>query len=89
MSAPRTNTRQFCHRCNAVDRIGFLAPKELWRLVAGPRWEHDILCLACFAEIGDEKGIKWDVAELEFYPVSYVTLNRNRVSDKEQQYGKE
>jgi hypothetical protein len=25
------------------------------------------------------------VAELEFYPVSYVTLNRNRVSDKEQQ----
>jgi hypothetical protein len=42
--------------------------------------------LACFAEIGDEKGIGWDVAELEFYPVSFVTLNRNRsnvVSDKE------
>jgi hypothetical protein len=85
MSVPRTNTRQFCHRCNAVDRIGFLAPKELWRLVAGPRWEHDILCLACFAEIGDEKGIEWDVAELEFYPVSYVTLDRNRISNKEQQ----
>jgi hypothetical protein len=67
-----------------VDRVGFLAPKELWRLVAGPRWEYDILCLACFAEIGDEKGIEWDVAELEFYPVSYVTLSRNRVSDKEQ-----
>jgi hypothetical protein len=41
--------------------------------------------LACFAEIGDEKGIEWDVAELEFYPVSYVTLDRDRVSDKEQQ----
>lgn len=76
--APRTNTRQFCQRCNTVDRVGFLAPKDLWRLVAGPRWEHSILCLACFGEIGDEKGIKWDVPELEFYPVSYVTLQTNR-----------
>lgn len=76
--APRTNTRQFCARCHKVDRVGFLAPKELWRLVAGPHWEHDILCLVCFGEIGDEKGVKWDVPELEFYPVSYVTLVEHR-----------
>lgn len=74
----RTNTRQFCARCRSIDRVGFLAPKELWCLVAGPHWEHDILCLRCFAEIGDEKGVRWDVPGLEFYPVSYATLQANR-----------
>jgi len=78
MTAPRTHTRQFCARCHSIDRVGFLAPKPLWELVAGPHWEHAILCLACFAEIGDEKGIEWDVPELEFYPVSYVTLSTHR-----------
>jgi hypothetical protein len=76
--APRTHTRQICQRCHAIDRVGFLAPKELWRLVAGPHWEHSILCLVCFTELGDEKGIEWDVPEMEFYPVSYATLHRNR-----------
>lgn len=75
---PRTNTRQFCGRCRGINRVGFTAPKDIWRLVAGPRWEHDILCLDCFAEIGDEKGVKWDVPELQFWPVSYVTLMAHR-----------
>ena len=76
--APRTHTRQFCARCRSVDRVGFTAPKELWLLVAGPQWENDILCLGCFGEIGDEKGVRWDVPELQFWPVSYVTLKEGR-----------
>ena len=68
-------TREFCQRCQGLSAVGFMAP--LWFEVAGRHWCNSILCIVCFAILGDEKGIAWEVG-IEFYPVSYVTLNAGR-----------
>lgn len=68
--APRTLTREMCRRCNHVSAVGFHSP--IWPLVAGPHWVNEILCVRCFAELGDEKFIEWEEG-IEFYPVSFAT----------------
>ena len=70
-----TTTRESCNRCNRISPVGFYSP--LWASVAGQRWEHDILCILCFAAIGDERHIQWEEG-IEFYPVSYATHHSAR-----------
>ncbi len=60
-------TRETCHRCCRISAVGFYSP--LWRSVAGEHWRHGILCVACFAALGDERGIVWEQG-MKFYPVS-------------------
>jgi hypothetical protein len=67
-----TCTREICQRCHRVSPIGFSARKDIWWKVAGRHWEHSILCIMCFAQLGDEKYIAWEEG-IEFYPVSFVT----------------
>lgn len=62
-------TRETCHRCHRISPVGFHSP--IWEQVSGP-WANDILCVACFAVLGDERGLKWE-EDLEFYPISLVT----------------
>ena len=69
-------TREFCGRCHALSAVGFFVSKEMWLAVAG-RWEHAILCLRCFAQLGDEKHIAWEEG-IEFYAVSYATHHAAR-----------
>lgn len=77
-TAPRTRTREMCQRCNHVSAVGFFSP--VWELVTGPHWEHSILCIRCFAELGDEKFIEWE-EDIEFYPVSFRTHVERTVKD--------
>ncbi len=69
-------TREHCHRCNHLSPISFYSP--LWDEVAGP-WANDVLCVRCFAVLGDERGIAWET-DIVFYPTSLVTL---RLTHKE------
>lgn len=70
-------TREFCQRCHRVSPIGFHARDDIWEAVAGRHWRHAILCIMCFAALGDEKHILWEV-DLEFHPVSYATHHMRR-----------
>lgn len=63
-------TREVCDRCHEISPIGFYSP--IWERVAGKRWKWSILCIMCFARLGDEKMIRWEQG-LEFYPVSFAT----------------
>lgn len=62
-------TREFCQRCHQVSPIGFFSP--IWKRVAG-RWADSILCIACFAALGDERFITWECG-LKLFPVSLRT----------------
>ena len=66
--------RQFCQRCPNVCVVDFWSP--LWDEVAG-QWEDSILCIQCFAQIGDERGMEWELG-IVFYPMSYWTHNKYR-----------
>jgi hypothetical protein len=65
-------TREFCQRCHRLNPVGFYAPDDIWEAVAARQWEHSILCILCFAQLGDEKHIAWE-AGLRLFPVSYAT----------------
>lgn len=74
-SAPTERpTREFCQRCHRLSPIGFHARDDIWEAVAGGHWRHSILCIVCFAALGDEKHVQWEIG-LEFHPVSYVTFH--------------
>lgn len=62
-------TREFCQSCNRVSPVGFHSPK--WAEVAG-RWRDSILCIMCFAALGDEKNIQWE-RDIQLHPVSLRT----------------
>lgn len=71
-------TREICQRCHKTSAVGFHARKDIWLAVAGRHWSDSILCLACFAQLGDEKHIQWELG-IEFHPVSYATHHARRV----------
>lgn len=73
-----TTTREFCGRCHRVSPVGFHSPNSIWEAVAGRHWKNEILCIVCFAALGDEKHIVWEEG-IEFYPVSYATHHKMRV----------
>jgi hypothetical protein len=55
-----TPTRENCQRCGRRG-FAFIAPDDTWLAVAGDRWQHGKLCLVCFADLGDEKNVAWEV----------------------------
>lgn len=65
-------TREFCQRCHRVSPVGFFSPHDIWESVAGRHWSNSILCVVCFAALGDEKHIAWEEG-IEFFPMSYAT----------------
>jgi hypothetical protein len=71
-------TREFCQRCNDLSPVGFHARDDIWVRVAGEHWRWSILCLRCFAALGDEKGIRWEEG-MEFYPSSFATHSEAEV----------
>ncbi len=62
-------TRQTCARCHRISLFDFHSP--MWKEVAGP-WSDDILCLMCFAVLGDERGLRWEEG-LTITPCSLVS----------------
>ena len=56
MSVP---TRQSCAQCHKRMFIDYHADNQIWADVVGI-WAASILCLDCFAEMGDERGITWE-----------------------------
>lgn len=68
-------TRQWCQRCRHIVEVDFYSP--IWEQVAGRHWQDSILCVRCFAEIGDEKHIAWEEG-VEFEPCSYATQHAMR-----------
>lgn len=70
-------TREFCGRCHRVSPIGFHARNDIWKVVAGRHWSNSILCIMCFAQLGDEKHVEWE-EEIKFYAVSYATHHAGR-----------
>lgn len=70
-------TREFCQRCQRISPVGFFSPTPMWEVVAGSTWRHSILCLSCFAALGDEKHARWEEG-IQFFPVSYATHHERR-----------
>jgi hypothetical protein len=50
---------QSCKRCGAVDLMNFHVPDRLWQAIAGPEFANRVLCLACFDQLADQKGIDY------------------------------
>ncbi len=65
--------REICSRCHEVNRVGFHVPDEIWRAAVHVSEVNSILCLRCFTQLADERGVQWD-REVEFFPVSWITL---------------
>ncbi len=59
-AAVSTPTRENCLRCGRRG-FSFVALKPIWLAVAGEQWEHSKLCIICFADLGDEKNVAWEV----------------------------
>ena len=51
-------TRQSCAQCHQRMSIDYHA--DLWPEVVHPKWRDSILCIDCFAEMGDERNIAWE-----------------------------
>ncbi len=65
-------TREICEMCHQVNAVGFLVPDGVWRLIIPIDFQNKVVCLQCFAKLGDEKRIRWDL-NIKFFPVSFVT----------------
>lgn len=57
---PDIHPEDYCHRCGQQN-TGWYAPSPLWNAVMGypndaDTW-HGIICMTCFAEIAEAKGI--------------------------------
>lgn len=76
MIARRKPHREICSRCHEVSRVGFHVPDEIWRAAVHISESDSILCVRCFTQIADERGVEWD-KEIEFFPVSWITLQEN------------
>ena len=72
-------TREQCAKCG---RRGFGFHSPLWHGVAGERWANSPLCLPCFAELGDERGLDWGQG-LEIHVVSLVRQRKLQRSVRE------
>lgn len=70
-------TREFCGRCHRVSPVGFHARDDIWEAVVGRHWSNSILCIMCFAQMGDEKHVMWE-RDLKLYAVSYATHHAGR-----------
>lgn len=67
--------RQFCSICNEVDRVMFNVPDDIWELATHFSQREDIICLACFTKMADERGVEWD-KDIEFIPISQINHMR-------------
>ncbi len=61
-------TRQVCARCHRRG-WGFMAPDDLFDLIAGDAWRGSDICVFCYSELGDEKWVVWTEG-LEIAPMS-------------------
>ena len=66
-------TRQACIKCGKRMAIDYYA--SLWSEVVHEKWVDSILCIDCYAEMGDERGIAWEEG-LTMTPVSLVSQHR-------------
>lgn len=74
MSKEAKNTREYCYRCHRYSPFHFHVPDHIWEKVVPERWRNDILCLDCFARMGDERLVEWS-EDITVHPVS---LAKNR-----------
>lgn len=65
-------SRERCQCCNRYSAVGFWVPNRVWDRVVPNQFHESPLCVACFADMGDERMIAWD-QEIQFFPVSLAT----------------
>ena len=69
--------REICSICSEVSRVSFHVPNVIWEAAVHSSQLHNIICLACFTKMADERGVEWDES-ITFYPVSQITITRMR-----------
>ncbi len=69
--------REICSLCHEVNRVGFFVPNEVWRAGVHISQVNDIICLACFTRLADERGVEWD-KEIEFHPISRIAFEEDK-----------
>lgn len=57
--SPIIPTRPRCQMCHKRMVVEYKVPNDVWRAAVHPHWHNGILCIDCFAEGADEKGIMW------------------------------
>ena len=65
-------SREICKICFHPNRVGFLVPDSVWKVVVPENLEESVVCLDCFTRLADEKRVYWD-REIDFFPVSFLT----------------
>lgn len=61
-----------CRLCHHVNAVGFATPDRIWNAIVPEHAKNWVVCLSCFARLGDEKAIAWD-DDIKLYPVSLAT----------------
>lgn len=73
-------TRELCRICLHENPVGFVVPDSIWDAVVPEDLRNSVVCLSCFASIGDDKMIDWD-RDIQFFPVSRASFHAHLKSD--------
>lgn len=65
-------SREICQLCFHPNPVGFRVPDDVWESVVPEGARGGVVCLNCFARLGDEQGIAWE-KDIQFFPVSLAT----------------
>ena len=77
-------TRQSCGQCHKRMSIDYYSP--FWDKVVHPNRRNDILCLDCFAEMGDERNVAWE-AGLRFLTITSLRSQHDFQAEQETSSG--
>src|SRR3990167_8343294 len=65
-------SREVCKMCWHVNPVGFAVPDDVWASVVPASHQDKVICITCFARLGDERAIRWD-RSIELFPVSLAS----------------
>jgi hypothetical protein len=51
--------QQTCKICGRPDKFDFHVPDDIWEEVVGEKFKNRVVCLNCFDDLADLKGVKY------------------------------
>ena len=66
VSIPLTNVKRgnkranvYCKVCGRPEKFDFYVPDEVWHAIVPPKYQGHVVCLGCFDDFAQEKGINY------------------------------
>ena len=67
--------QQTCKKCGRPDKFDFHVPNDIWEAVVGIEYKNKVVCLSCFDDIANTKGIKYsDSLQVVYFAGSRATF---------------